>query len=287
MDGMGSSGPNGSESLLGGPASDVEHLATVDGPSSRSLVIACEMIEDEVHLALERASQLGVDFPLAWMPAGRHERPDAMREHLQGLLDLVDEGNRSGEGTVLPSIKPGSGTEEGREEEVPVPPVEQVLLAIGYCGNGIMNLVSQTAELVFPRVDDCISLFLSTGGMREDIERDARAFYLTRGWLCHQNPFIDSFRAWVDRYGIEKAARFRKVALAGYERINLVDTGAYDVAQTQPDSEQLAGELQLDHTIVAGSTVLLEHLLLGPWDTEIVRVPPGQPITIFHLFGRG
>jgi Protein of unknown function (DUF1638) len=277
-------GANDQETQIAGDAS----LAGHSRPAARSMVIACEMIEDEVLLALGRASEQGVTFPLAWMPAGRHERPDTMRTHIQGLLDLIDAGNESGAGAVIPSIEPGSGDPDARATEVAVPCVDQILLAIGYCGSGIMDLVSQTAELAFPRVDDCVSLFLNTGCTREEIERDARAFYLTRGWLCHDfNPFVDSYRAWVERYGVEKADRVRKVTLTGYERITLVDTGAYDLAETRPDSEALAFELQLDHTVVAGSTGLLERLFLGPWNSEIVRVPPGQPISIFHLFGRG
>ncbi len=263
-------------------ASEEERAAGLS-PSPRSLVLACEMIDDEVLLALEAANGRGFSPPRIWMPAGQHERPDGMRAYLQEVLDLLDAGNESGEGATLPSIRPGAGDADARIETVEVPPADQVLLAIGYCGNGIMGLTSRTASLVFPRVDDCISLMLNGGCTREEIERDAHAFYLTRGWLNHDNPMIDSYRRWIDQFGTEKADRFRKLVLAGYERITLLDTGAYDLDATLPDSEQLADELQLDHAVVPGSVSLLERLFLGPWNSEIVRVPPGEAISIWHL----
>ena len=255
-------------------------------PCARSLVIACEMIDDEVHMALERAAEQGAVYPLIWMPAGLHERPQKMQAYLQDVLDRIDHGNLTGDGATLPSIEPGSGPPDDRRTELVVGPADDVLMAVGYCGNGILGLSSQTARLAFPRVDDCISLFLNHGCRREEIDRDARAFYLTRGWICHDNPFIGSYRAWVARYGQDQAERFRRVVLAGYERITLLDTGAYDLEATVPDSERLAAELQLDHELVPGSVSLLERLFLGPWDSEIVRVPPGEPITIWHLLGR-
>lgn len=263
-------------------------LDALDGPRTASIVIACEMIDDEVLAARARSSLLtGISHPLVWMPAGLHERPETMKAHLQEVIDLVDHANRAGNGATLPSIRPGSGPAEPRMTELTVStPIEDVILALGYCGNGIMGLVSQTARLVFPRVDDCISLFLNDGCTREQIERDSHAFYLTRGWLSHDNPFIDSYRRWIERYGPEKAERFRQVVMAGYERITLLDTGAYDVEETRPDSERLAAELLLDHKTAPGSFSLLERLFAGPWDGEIVRAQPGTPVSIWHLLSR-
>jgi len=50
---------------------------------------------------------------------------------------------------------------------------------LGCCGTGIRGLTAQRFSLVFPRVDDCISLLLNHGCLREEMNRDARAYYLT------------------------------------------------------------------------------------------------------------
>ena len=268
-------------------------LAPVGGgptPPLRALlptpvVLACEMIEDEVRLVLDRvAAATGRRPPLVWIPAGLHERPERLRDHLQGLVDRLDAGAAAGEPVALASVRPGLGPADERAEEVIVPAgVTHVLLALGFCGNGLLDLRSQTLPLVFPRVDDCISLFLNDGGLREDIKRDARAFYFTRGWLDHDNPLLQSYDRWKELKGPEEALRFRKMSLRGYKRVTLIDTGAFPLDDAAPRTKELADELELDHAEVPGSLVLLERLLTGPWDSEVVVVRPGEAITIWHL----
>ena len=254
-------------------------------PPASPVVLACEMIEDEVRLVLDRvATATGRRPPLVWIPAGLHERPERLRDHLQVLVDRLDAAADSGTPVSLASVRPGLGPAEDRAEDVVVPAgVTHVLLALGFCGNGLLALRSRALPLVFPRVDDCISLFLSDGRLREDIRRDARAFYFTRGWLDHDNPLLQSYERWKELKGPEEALRFRKLSLRGYERVTLIDTGAYALDDAAPRTRALAEELDLDHAETEGSLVLLERLLTGPWDSEVVVVPPGEAITVWHL----
>lgn len=240
------------------------------------------MIDDEVRLALERT---GSTAPLVWIPAGLHERPAELKAALQELIDQLDGAAEAGVPTPLASVVPGKGPADDRQEPVTVGPVDDILLALGYCGHGLDGLTSRHARLVFPRVDDCISLFLNCGCTREEIARDAHAFYLTQGWLCHDNPMLRDYDAWQERFGRERARQLRKATMAAYERITLIDTGAFEVAESLPGSRNLADELDLDHTVVLGSIALLERLFAGPWDPEIVVVPVGTPLTIWHLLG--
>lgn len=239
------------------------------------------MIEDEVLLALDRT---GIDATLAWIPAGLHEQPAKLRAYLQDLIDRLDEARPAGQNAVLPSVRPGLGPAQPRTEQVVVPPVTHALMALGYCGNGLQGLVSKSLSLVFPRVDDCISLFLNHGCTREEICRDAHAFYFTKGWLCHDNPMLISYDTWKQRFGEDKARKLRKASMAAYQRITLIDTGAYVVEESMPHTEALAADLDLEHTVVDGSISLIEKLFAGPWDSEIVVLPPGETIQIWHLF---
>jgi hypothetical protein len=243
------------------------------------------MIDDEVLLASGRVQPPGSPPPLVWIESGLHEVPAKLRDGIQGLLDLIDRANATGNAIYLPSVDPGCGPAESRRQLVLVePPVTHILLALGYCGNGLQGLSARTASLVFPRVDDCISLFLNRGCTREQIERDARAFYLTKGWLCHDNPVKQSFEKWQERFGEEKARHLRKATMSAYRRITLIETGAFDPDDWEGESLAYAQDLDLEHTRVGGSVQLLERLFAGPWDSEIVVVPPGTPISVTHLF---
>ncbi len=259
--------------------------APESGPASTAVVFACEMIDDEVRLALDDLAGRVPPMPLVWLESGLHDRPEKLRDHIQDLIDRLDEAHTRGGEARLPSVVPGQGPAEERTHVVTVPPADDVLLAMGYCGNGLQGLVSRTARLVFPRVDDCISLFLNHGCCRSEIKRDAHAFYLTKGWLSHNNAFLESHAGWERRFGPERALQLRKASLAAYQRFTLIDTGAYDVAEQTPRVEELAAELELASTCVPGSIQLLERLFAGPWDSEIVVVPPGRKLTIMDLFG--
>ncbi|HLA81887.1 MAG TPA: DUF1638 domain-containing protein [Thermoleophilia bacterium] len=248
------------------------------------VILACEMIEDEVRLALEALPE-DRRPPLVWVESGLHDYPARLQSALQDLVNFLDEGARTGTVATLPSVCPGRGPAEARRIQVDVPPVSEVLLALGFCGKGLQGLISKRLRLVFPRVDDCISLFLNPGCAREEIPRDTRSYYLTGGWFRHNSSVNEAFEEWVERFGPERAASLRRAMFHGYERVSLIDTQAYEVDDFVGQSRDYAEELQLDHVIVSGSVQLLEKLFLGEPSSEIVSVPPGEAIGFTHLFG--
>ncbi len=255
-------------------------------------IIACEMIEDETMLAVARAYPRGDSPPIVWIESSLHERPEKLQSALQGVIQALDTGARTGEPVMVPSVRvsedpsdfgKGDGTPDRREELVQVGPLGDILLGFGYCGGGLKGLVSHERRLVFPRVDDCISLFLDGGCDRGRATRDPHSYYLTKGWFCHQGAMTDGYDAWVERYGPERAAQIQRLMFANYERISLIDTGAYAIDEWLPHSETRAAELELGHEIVPGSVRLLERIFAGEWETDVIVLEPGQPIGIEHL----
>jgi len=107
---------------------------------------------------------------------------------------------------------------------------------------------------------------------------------MTRGWFAHNSSVTEAFQDWIERYGPERAARLRKTMFAGYERVGLIDTKAYDVTECIDQSRAYAEELELEHIVVPGSVQLLERLFKGERDSEIVVVPPTETIGFSHLF---
>ncbi|MBN1630010.1 MAG: DUF1638 domain-containing protein [Thermoleophilia bacterium] len=248
-----------------------------------AVILACEMIEDEVRLALE-ALDHDDRPPVVWVESGLHDRPERLRDALAAILKVVDEGARTGTTVRVPSVRPGRGPGAERRDEVVVEPVEEVLFALGFCGNALQGLTAGHVSLVVPRVDDCISLLLNRGCAREEIPRNARHYYLTRGWFTHESSLKEAFEQWAEQFGEERAASLRKTMFGGYERVNLIDTRAYDIGECLEQSKDIAAELELEHGIVAGSVQLLERLFKGERDSEIVVIPPAEVIGFNHLF---
>lgn len=256
-----------------------------DGDLAEAVVIACEMIEDEVRLALEALPPEDRP-PVVWVESGLHDHPELLQAALQKLVDLLDEGASTGSAVLLPTVRPGMGPAPERSTEVLVGPVDEVLLAFGFCGKGLQGLKAQHLTLIFPRVDDCVSLLLNHGCTREEIPRDSRSYYMTRGWFAHSSSVTEAFQDWTERYGAERAARLRKTLFTGYERMGLIDTSAYDIGECIDQSRAYAEELELEHVIVQGSVQLLEQLFRGEQSSEIVVVPPKEAIGFTHLFAQ-
>ena len=252
--------------------------------SGERVILACEMIEDEVRLALEALPPADRP-PIVWIESGLHDRPETLQKSLDRLITSLDEGAKKGEPVAVPAVRPGRGPASERREELTVGPVDEVILAIGFCGNALKDLGGDHLTLVFPRVDDCVSLLLNDGCVREEIKRNPRCYYLTRGWFNHESSMITSLDDWDTRYGRERAEKLRAAMYAGYEQVNLIDTQAYPVEECLDQSQAVADRLHLDHGVVGGSVQLLERLFKGERDSEIVVIPPGEKIGFQHLFG--
>jgi len=251
-------------------------------------VLACEMLEDETRLAMSRAFPKGGDPPIVWLESSLHERPPRLRAALDELVHALDVGAKSNETVAVRGVRPDRGPhpQDRREESVPVAAHGDIVLGFGFCGGGLKGLASESRRLVFPRVDDCVSLLLHDNG--GDAARDPRSYYLTKGWFCHNSSVTDSFEPLVARYGPERARTLRRLAFANYERVSLIDTGAYNLNDWIPEGEAFAADLDLATAIVRGSIGLLERLFVGEWEADdIVVLDPGIPADMRHILGRG
>lgn len=205
-------------------------------------LIACEMLRDELELAME---ECGVRPPVVWMEKGLHEYPDRLRRALQEEIDRLS------------------------------PSCEHILLALAYCGGALDGLGSQDAALVAPRFDDCVRMLLSLEPGRRDYA-DCHCLYLTGQWLCSDCYLLREFEGYVERYGPKKARRIQQAMLCNYRGYRMIDTGAYSLADYRAAAQADAETLGLAYGEQRGSIRILKKLLLGDWDEEFCVLPPGS-----------
>ena len=117
---------------------------------ARAVIVACEMIEDEVRLALEGLAPEDRP-PVIWVESQLHDRPERLQAALQELIDLLDEGASTGTAVPIPTVRPGIGAATERSEEIQVGPVEEVLLALGFCGKGLLTKWCYYTTLGWPK----------------------------------------------------------------------------------------------------------------------------------------
>lgn len=215
----------------------------------RTVAIACRTIQDEIMKAVCAVKS---DYPIIWVESGLHNISEKLNRHLQAEIDKLDN-------------------------------VDNILLVFGYCGNALLGLVSPKARLVFPKVDDCISLLLGGNLAKNQLSKEAAAYYLTRGWLTYENNIWDEFTHCVNRFGYDKAKKIFGIMLDKYENLNVIDTGAYELDEFIKLTDKIALELGLRHQVVPGTLALLFKAFNGTWDEDFAVIEPEKIIDFYDL----
>jgi hypothetical protein len=208
------------------------------------MLIVCATVMEEMlpHLPTDVSYRV-LDF-------GLHVDPEALKSALQKAID-----------DVPPSVK-------------------TILLGYGLCSMAVVGLASERCQLVVPRVDDCIAIFLGSGSAYKE-QRDAApgTYYLTKGWIeAGDLPFAEYERL-VVAYGEEKARWVMGRMFNRYTRLALINTGQYALDHYRRYCRRTAARFGLDFEEIPGSDSLVCKLLHGPWDDDFVVASPGHVIT--------
>ena len=226
------------------PAAPPHYGKTEDGHTR--MLLACAMMEDEVRAAYDKFS---CDMELRWIDRGYHENPDVLRAKVQEMIDAAQADGAT-----------------------------QILLAIGLCGNGVVGLRADRAMLVMPRFDDCINLMLCTG--KRDCRGKAQAgiMYLTKGWAHDATMVTGQRELYARKYGERRADRLMKAMFGAYRGVSVIDNGCYDVDSIQEYAQACSKALDVPIQIDEGSNEVMDKLMSGQWDSDILVCEPGRAI---------
>ncbi|MCL6477291.1 MAG: DUF1638 domain-containing protein [Peptococcaceae bacterium] len=210
-----------------------------------TVIITCQTIKREVRLAI---SETGVDYPVLLIDSGLHNYPDLLRQAIQEQINKIDH-------------------------------VHTIIMALGFCGNGLIGIKSPEARLIIPRADDCITLLLGSYDLRKKIAKEAGTYFLTKGWLDFERNLIAEYQCCLERYGEDRALRVMKKMLGHYQRLMVIDTKAYELSDVLNTTRSFAEKMGMKHEECTGSMRFLNKLLLGPWDEEFIILEPGRELT--------
>ena len=215
-----------------------------------TVALACETISDEIKLSAEK---VGSRIPIRWIESGLHNSPEKLRRYLQEEINAAE------------SLAPA-----------------HILLLFGYCGNALLGLSSR-CPLVIPRVDDCISLLLGGNRRRHELDQQAMPYYLTRGWLHHDNNLWHEYHFCLKKYGRERTREIYRLMLKGYKNLYVIRTDAYDPAEILPQTRDLAAALYLQHRVIDGSLTMIRKALLKEWDDDFTIIEAGTTVDLKAL----
>ncbi|HEX2952907.1 MAG TPA: DUF1638 domain-containing protein [Bacillota bacterium] len=229
-------------------------------------LIACEVITRELCYVVARAPHT---IDLVFTPKGAHDDCAALRQRIQGEIDLTEQAEQS---------------------------YDAVLLGYGLCGNATAGLRARRSPLVIPRAHDCCTLFLGSRRRYEEIfsPNPSMAFssagYCERGgehWrassLRKALGLEESWESCVEKYG-EDNAKYLFETLSPYFQDRSEDLIYIDV----PESRHLgwaeklrirAAEEGKRFLQYEGSIRLIEDLVFGRWNPgAFLQIQPGQAI---------
>ncbi|KXG74978.1 hypothetical protein AN618_21030 [Fervidicola ferrireducens] len=209
----------------------------------KNTIIACRMIHDELQQAMD---EINSQDPVIWVDSGYHSEPERLKAKLQEIIDGL-------EGT------------------------DNIILVYGYCGNALLGLKATTANLIFPRVNDCISMLLKS-------ERLKDAYYLTRRWIESPASIVQEYKIALERYGEERTKKLFRLMLKNYTKFMLLETSTYDTEKYLKEIQEFAEKIGLNVDSQEGDLQFLKKILTGPYDEKnFVIIKKGEKVDLSHI----
>jgi len=210
-----------------------------------TVVIACSMIKNEINKVM---AENHLDYPVIWMEKGLHEFPEKLKKELAGRIPAYQDR-------------------------------DYIILLYGMCGYAVEGLSSDTASLIIPKYDDCVRMLMSheKGAL---IPTKADHLYLTDEWIDSDKFLLKEFDKYIETYGRKKGRMIAEMMIGNYSGISIIDDGTYDTAACLECIRDKAADYGLTCECVRGTLRVLEKILLGQWDEEVVVKAPGELVSL-------
>lgn len=235
--------------------------------------IGCGVLGPDIH---NIADQLNLTIKKKLLPGGLHNNPDELRKRLQTAIDTaaMDES------------------------------CVRIIVGYGLCGNGTVGIKSPGIPLVFPKVHDCIALFLgSDRAYKEEFAKYPGTFYISTGWYVEKEaPKKEKpDQIWVgshamgskeikDKYGksggrdiIDFFSSWQK----NYQRAAFIDTGIGKSGQYAAHAKNMAEKYGWAYHRLKGNLSLMTRLLTATDSDEQILVVPPNHVTIYSAVESG
>lgn len=219
------------------------------------IILACDMLRYELELA---ATSLSDVPPIIWLDMKLHHSPEILRAAVQEQIDILE-----------------------REHSGPL----TILCGYGLCGRALIGVHSSRARLVFPRVHDCIPLFLGIPPKEARIVVPGGTLWLPPGMKGDiMSTFLEEkpkrLAQYTEKYGPKKAARLMAAEQRMFENYTRACYIRWGMGENfSPLARKAADSLGLAYEETDGSACYLTELLTGGHDMEkFLHIGPGETI---------
>ena len=210
-------------------------------------IYSCITLQKELENTIKKVGFAG---EVHYLDVALHSNPQTMHATLQSIIDNNTEA-------------------------------EEIIICVSGCGKATCDLQATTCPIAVPRTMDCIDVLLTGSG----IKRPDGAIFITKSWMNFmQNSTID-YAKLVKERGQAEAETVLKKLYKGFTDFYIIDTGTYDLKEVEdyimPLVQLLGGTL----TRLPGPYKVLEKLVSGKYDADVIVVPKGGTLSIHEFDG--
>ena len=214
-----------------------------------SIIIACDNLKDEIEYILNKNNK---NKEVIYIKSQLHNTPKLLKQEIQKEIDKQKT-------------------------------VNNIILLFGVCGNGTIGLKSENANIIMPRVDDCISLYLGGIENRKKIENYNKTYFITKRYVENELSVYNEMKTLINKYGEKKAKKMYKMLFDKYEYIRSIDTNAYDENEIIDKVNEMCIMFNLKYEKIKSDLSIIEDLLNENTNINIITTLKGEEIEFEKL----
>lgn len=214
-------------------------------------IYSCITIQKELETTAER---LGCKDKINYLAPELHSDPSKMNKTLQKIID-----------------------DNAFEQQ----PAEEIIFCVSGCGKATCNLVASTCDIIVPRTMDCIDILLSGNGQT----RPQGAIFITASWIKHMQSSSICHEKLIAEKGYHEADALLRKIYKGFTDFYIIDTGTYDMAPVREYISPLLEILDGRLIQIPGKFQVLEKLLAGNYDEDVIHIKKGGTLLISEFDG--
>ncbi|MBF0574238.1 MAG: DUF1638 domain-containing protein, partial [Desulfamplus sp.] len=225
---------------------------------------------------LNNRDDFKLNFKMTFLPGGLHDKPNELRTRLQSAIDIA-----------------------AQDESC-----FRIVIGYGICGRGAVGINAPHVPLVFPRVHDCIAMFMgSDNAYKREFAKYPGTFYLSNGWCKEKDNPKDKLdrKIWIgsesmgslalkEKYGEDggnKIIDFFSSWKKNYQRAAFIDTGLGNTEKYEKQAQEMAKEYNWKYERIQGDNSLMRRLLTQEESDDAILIVPPHHCTIYSAFKNG
>lgn len=213
----------------------------------KRVLYSCITLQKELEETIQR---VGFEGKIFYLSTELHSDPQKMHQVLQDHID--------------------SNTE-----------AEEIIICVSGCGKATCDLKATTCSLALPRTMDCIDVLLTGAG----IKRPDGAIFITRSWMNFMKNSSIDYEKLIKEKGKLEAEAFLKKLYHGFSDFYIIDTGTYNLQEVENYIMPLVKLLDGTLNYLPGPYKVLEKLITGNYDKDVIVIPQGEVLSIHEFDG--